>query len=45
MMIKNCDSCKKEFDIFDEGRATELNCFWCGNCWNIELNNRKNKGE
>ena len=42
-MLKNCDSCNKEFNIFNEGRATELNCYWCGNCWTIELNNRKNK--
>lgn len=42
-MIKICDSCDKKFNIFNEGRATEFNAVWCGECLIVELNNRKNK--
>jgi hypothetical protein len=39
-MIKKCDECGIDFDIFAEGKAQQF-FIVCGNCWSVELKSRK----
>ena len=40
-MIKTCDDCQKEFDIFKEGYGSKFNFVVCGKCWAVELKRRQ----
>jgi hypothetical protein len=40
-MIKTCDDCQKQFNIFEEGHGSEFNFVVCGACWSIELKRRE----
>jgi hypothetical protein len=42
-MLKNCDECGATFDVFNEGKVSDYNNVWCGNCWKIEWKLRGNK--
>jgi hypothetical protein len=35
-MLKNCDNCQSQFDIFNEGYGSEFNYILCGKCWKVE---------
>jgi hypothetical protein len=39
-MIKDCDFCDKQFDVFDEGNVSQFNVAMCGTCWTAEAKRR-----
>ena len=39
-MLKNCDVCDTQFDVFEEGNVSDYKTALCGKCWIIELTNR-----
>ena len=39
-MLKNCDDCGKDFDIFAEGMGHQFFTV-CGECWKIQLTRRE----
>jgi hypothetical protein len=38
-MLKTCDECQDQFDIFQEGYGHEFFVV-CGKCWSVELKRR-----
>jgi len=41
IMFKNCDECRKSFDVFNEGNVSNYSVALCGNCWKVELKRRE----
>ncbi len=39
-MLKTCDDCGKDFDIFTEGYSHQF-FIVCGNCWSTEIQRRQ----
>ena len=39
-MLKECDECKVNFDVFLEGHVSDFNWAMCGSCWMQELKKR-----
>jgi hypothetical protein len=39
-MLKNCDNCGANFDVFDEGNVSIYYVALCGKCWTIEATAR-----
>jgi len=39
-MLKNCDNCGNNFDVFNEGNVSEYSVALCGKCWAIEARSR-----
>jgi len=42
-MIKTCDDCQSQFDIFKEGYGSQFFVV-CGKCWAIETKRRETGG-
>ena len=39
-MLKDCDMCNSQFDVFEEGNVNKYNTALCGKCWTVEAINR-----
>ena len=39
-MLKTCDDCQAQFDIFEEGHGNEFFVV-CGKCWKTEMQRRE----
>ena len=42
-MLKTCNDCQNQFDIFQEGYGHEFFVV-CGKCWTLELKRRNTGG-
>jgi hypothetical protein len=42
-MLKTCDDCQNQFDIFQEGYGHEFFVV-CGSCWSLQMKHRTTGG-